>query len=93
MGGRRRPKTGMGGTGTKFGQTEGGHDGRDDYDFGRIFGVGMSPRRASICRAIQRNEQATYRLLRLARLPATRTGDRWVASAAKLKRALTGERP
>jgi hypothetical protein len=48
---------------------------------------------SEITRCTQRNQQATYRLLRLGRLPATRIGDRWVASVAKLKRALTGEQP
>ena len=35
-----------------------------------------------IGKAIHRSEQATSRLLRLGHLPATRVGDRWVASAS-----------
>jgi hypothetical protein len=39
---------------------------------------------------IQRDEQATSRLLRLGHIPATRVGDRWVASATRLRHFLVG---
>jgi hypothetical protein len=45
----------------------------------------------AIGRAIQRSEAATSRLLRLGHLPATRVGDRWVASEARLRHFLGSE--
>jgi hypothetical protein len=38
-----------------------------------------------IGKAIQRDEQATSRMLRLGQIPGVRIGDRWVTSEARLR--------
>jgi hypothetical protein len=43
-----------------------------------------------IAAAIQRDPQATARMLRMGYLPAVKIGDRWTASAARLRQALAG---
>jgi hypothetical protein len=46
-----------------------------------------------IAAAIQRDPQATARMLRLGYLPAVKVGDRWTASAARLRHFLDGGQP
>ena len=47
---------------------------------------------ASIAREIGLDRQSTYHLLSRRLIPAQRIGRRWVASRARLRQTLTGER-